>query len=307
LDGPGKLQQEGDGVKPLRQRLEAVRKKTGTPWEVLERDYVLSFILVGITETEQLSRHLVFKGGTALKKCYFGDYRFSEDLDFSTLPGSPRGAALDDEMRKACGLVRDLMNEFAPVEVTCQRYREKHPHPGGQAAYEIRVQLPWHKKPMVRVLVEITTDEKVLKDPVNRPILHGYGERISARIKAYSLEEIVVEKMRAILQQKKRMKAKGWSRSRARDYYDLWRILRAYKGSLDLKGFTGFLKRKCDVRDVKFRTAEDFFPKPVIEEVRATWDRLLGPLVVKLPSSDAIIADLRRIIAKILKPERRTK
>ncbi len=26
---------------------------------------------------------LVFKGGTALKRCYFGDYRFSEDLDFT--------------------------------------------------------------------------------------------------------------------------------------------------------------------------------------------------------------------------------
>jgi predicted nucleotidyltransferase component of viral defense system len=33
-----------------------------------------------------LREHLVFKGGTALKRCYFGDYRFSEDLDF-TLAG----------------------------------------------------------------------------------------------------------------------------------------------------------------------------------------------------------------------------
>ena len=30
-----------------------------------------------------MRERLVFKGGTALKRCYFGDYRFSEDLDFS--------------------------------------------------------------------------------------------------------------------------------------------------------------------------------------------------------------------------------
>ena len=31
----------------------------------------------------QLGELLVFKGGTALKRCHFGDYRFSEDLDFT--------------------------------------------------------------------------------------------------------------------------------------------------------------------------------------------------------------------------------
>ena len=30
-----------------------------------------------------LREYLIFKGGTALKRCYFPDYRFSEDLDFS--------------------------------------------------------------------------------------------------------------------------------------------------------------------------------------------------------------------------------
>ena len=70
-------------MKPLRLRLDDARKRLGLPWEVLERDYLLSWILAGITEVETLRDSLVFKGGTALKKCYFGDYRFSEDLDFT--------------------------------------------------------------------------------------------------------------------------------------------------------------------------------------------------------------------------------
>jgi uncharacterized protein len=49
----------------------------------IEKDYVLSWILQGIAENESLAKALVFKGGTVLKKAYFKDYRFSEDLDFT--------------------------------------------------------------------------------------------------------------------------------------------------------------------------------------------------------------------------------
>src|ERR1035441_3270182 len=52
------------------------------PESVLERDYCLAWFLTGLSRS-QLSKLLIFKGGTALKRCNFGDYRFSEDLDFT--------------------------------------------------------------------------------------------------------------------------------------------------------------------------------------------------------------------------------
>src|SRR5580692_4728380 len=55
------------------------------PEAVLERDYCLAWFLVALSRAP-LRKRLAFKGGTALKRCYFGDYRFSEDLDF-TLTG----------------------------------------------------------------------------------------------------------------------------------------------------------------------------------------------------------------------------
>lgn len=51
----------------------------------IEKDYILSWILFGISQHELLSKAVVFKGGTVLKKIYFEDYRFSEDLDFTLL------------------------------------------------------------------------------------------------------------------------------------------------------------------------------------------------------------------------------
>src|SRR5882757_3461277 len=52
------------------------------PEAVLERDYCLAWFLIALSKTP-LREQLAFKGGTALKRCYFGDYRFSEDLDFT--------------------------------------------------------------------------------------------------------------------------------------------------------------------------------------------------------------------------------
>ena len=60
-------------MRPLRTRLGDIRRRLGIRWEVLERDYLLSWVLAGIDSVPELRRSLVFKGGTALKKCYFGD------------------------------------------------------------------------------------------------------------------------------------------------------------------------------------------------------------------------------------------
>jgi len=65
--------------------LHTTRQKIGVRDQQIEKDYILSWILFGISKHEQLSKAIVFKGGTVLKKVYFNDYRFSEDLDFTLL------------------------------------------------------------------------------------------------------------------------------------------------------------------------------------------------------------------------------
>ena len=60
----------------------ARRGQRRVPEKVLELDYCLAWFLIGLSKT-RLREYLIFKGGTALKRCYFPDYRFSEDLDFS--------------------------------------------------------------------------------------------------------------------------------------------------------------------------------------------------------------------------------
>ena len=66
-------------IKPSEVQQKATR--LGVRDHQIEKDYVLSWILWGIASHAELTKKLIFKGGTALKKVYFEDYRFSEDLD----------------------------------------------------------------------------------------------------------------------------------------------------------------------------------------------------------------------------------
>ena len=51
--------------------------------DIVEKDYVLGWLLAGISRHPSLGSAWLFKGGTCLKKCYLETYRFSEDLDFT--------------------------------------------------------------------------------------------------------------------------------------------------------------------------------------------------------------------------------
>lgn len=196
----------------------------------------------------------------------------------------------------------ELLKPYAPVEILCEPHTERDPHPGGQKAYYIRASFPWHRRPQTNIMVEIAVDEELLKPYVKKTIFHNYEESLEAQVLVYSLEEIVAEKLRSILQHEKIFKRRGWTRSRARDYYDLWRILAAHRTYLDVSDFSTFLNKKCIIREVTFSEPDDFFPEGMLSFVEKTWKQWLGPLVPNLPPYKTVIDELRPQIASLLAP-----
>lgn len=282
------------------ERLRKVRLHTGVQWHVLERDYLMSWILAGVRRMPLLHDTLVFKGGTALRKCYFENYRFSEDLDFTGLQGAPTGKNLERAIQEACGIAAHLLERHGSAsDIICERYVEKRPHPGNQEAFRIQARLPWHSYPLSSVKVEITMDEEILKPVRTQKIIHQYGEPLEEEIKTYPLEEIVAEKLRATLQNAATIRRRGWTRPRARDYYDLWSILGTHRDSLDLSEFISFLRSKCVARDVVFAGPEDFFDDQLLALVRNHWNKSLEDLVPDLPGSESVISELRAQITDL--------
>ena len=286
-------------MRPLRHRIRDAAHRQEIPQQVIEKDYVLSYILAGISTHPAIKDVFVFKGGTALRKLFFGDYRFSEDLDFSA-SNSPKGKQLESALREAVDKASRLILAHGPFTVELERYLEREPHPHGQEAFTIRVQFPWHPSPLCRLKVEITHDEPVLVEPEKRRLIHGYEEDLPCDICCYRLEEIIAEKLRALLQTHQKLVIRGWNRPRTRDYYDLWRILDEFGDGLDCEQIGTLLERKSAHRGVSFRSLNDFFSDELVSEAHRHWDTNLGPFVTKLPECQEVLNRLRMLLRELL-------
>ena len=289
---------------PLRKRLEQVQHEKKANWEIIELDYALSWILIAITKHNKLANRLVFKGGTALKKCYFGkNYRFSQDLDFTDLE-KEKTNELDQFIYEIVDFATKAVKEYGDLQFKIQGYKGKGPHPTGQKAYIIRVKYPWHREPLTKIKLEITRDEEILK-PINKmQILHEYGEKFKQKIQTYSLEEIIAEKYRGLLQNQEKLKKRGWIRSRVRDFYDLWKILSEYKESLNLNNFEHFFRKKCSIKDIYFEGIEQFFLPNYLKRIEQDWEQFLETLLNELPCFDKLIIDLKKLTSKVFIKEK---
>ena len=286
-------------MKQLITRLREAAREQRVPQEVIEKDYALSYLLAGISSQGELRETLVLKGGTALKKLFFGEYRFSEDLDFSAR-GASTGGKLADSLGEAVREAGRLISVHGPFVLQIERYTEREPHPHGQDAFTIRVQFPWQRIALCRLKVEISHDEPLLMEPEFRALLHGYAEAMDCQVQCYPLEEIIAEKLRTLLQTHQKLVSRGWNRPRARDYYDLWRILRDYGEELRQPMIVDLLNRKAAHRDVSWHTLDDFFTEELVTEATRTWDTNLGTFVADLPKCSFVLKELRALLATVL-------
>jgi hypothetical protein len=287
-------------MKPLRNRIRDAALRQKIPQLVIEKDYAISYILAGVASQTMLNETLIFKGGTALKKLFFGDYRFSEDLDFSAKNFSLTSNQLETVLQKAVDETCRLISEYGAFNISLERYVERDPHPKGQESFTIRVKFPWYPGPLCRIKIEITRDEPVLMKPLKQKLIHGYEESLNVSICCYSLEEIIAEKLRTLLQTHQKLINRGWNRPRARDYYDLWRILTEFKRRLNIKKVSSLLQTKCLHRNVQYQTLNDFFSDELVSEAHKHWDSNLRPFVNDLPECQIVLDQLRILLNEIV-------
>jgi hypothetical protein len=91
----------------------ALRDEWRLRTDVIEKDWALGWMLAGIAAQPALASW-VFKGGTALRKCYYETYRFSEDLDFTVVEGGPDDP---EQVMAIFGEIADWLDEHAGLEL----------------------------------------------------------------------------------------------------------------------------------------------------------------------------------------------
>jgi len=184
------------------QEIVDVATASGLTPHVVEKDYVLGWLLWGINASEGLSTSWIFKGGTCLKKCFFETYRFSEDLDFTLKDGSHIG---DSFLRKALSGVCDNIYEHTGIEFPEEmRVFKVYENPRGQKACQGRigyrgpVSPPGKNAP--RIKLDLTADEVLVLPPAVSTVYHPYSDVPPGGmpITSYSYEEAFGEKIRAL-------------------------------------------------------------------------------------------------------------
>jgi hypothetical protein len=71
--------------------------------------------------------------------------------------------------------------------------------------------------------------------------------------------------------------------------------------SLSWERVSAVLPEKCRVRHVSLASVDQVFEDRLIDEVRATWERSVGPFVPRLPDVDTALAELRERLSVLLR------
>jgi predicted nucleotidyltransferase component of viral defense system len=233
---------------------------------VIEKDYVLGWLLAGIAQHELLSRTWVFKGGTCLRKCYYETFRFSEDLDFTIVNGGPEEP--NDLMRIFGGIAERAREEsgieFVLDDKSFQRKKNKRNHPTTQGRIAYRG--PNGSPSLPKVKIDLTSDEVLVGRPELRPIGHPYSDSLPVRgVVSYSITELFGEKLRALAE-----------RCRPRDLYDVVHMHR----HPDLIGLSGVVRRvlehKCAHVGIEVPTVAVLQSSPFRAEIENEWGNMLG-------------------------------
>jgi predicted nucleotidyltransferase component of viral defense system len=260
---------------------------------VVEKDYVLGWLLAGINAHPELSASWVFKGGTCLKKCYFETYRFSEDLDFTLRDESQiEEGFLRRTLGEVIAWVADASGIVLPADqlsfdiyknprerVSCQ----------GKVGYRGPVSPNTSAGGWPKIKLDLTADERLVLPAVRREVFHPYVDRQEGGIwiDCYAYEEAFGEKVRAL-----------GERTRPRDLYDVVNLYRHGDTRPSPAVLRDVLEQKCNYKGIPLPSVAALEPHRA--DLEAMWQNMLAHQLPLLPPVADFWAALPEIFAWLM-------
>lgn len=276
-----------------RQEIMDASREFGLSAHIIEKDYVLGWLLDGISKHNVIGKDWIFKGGTCLKKCYFETYRFSEDLDFTlTQENHLNTNFLTEAFRE----IADSVYNETGLEIPKDLIRfEIYENPRGKLSAEGKISYrgPMQQRgDLPRAKLDLTTDEVISLPPVIREVQHPYSDRPPEGIfvQCYGFEELFAEKIRALAE-----------RFRPRDLYDVIHLYHHYDVTPDYDVLNKTLKQKCDFKGILPPTAKTLAEKPERIELEAEWSNMLAHQLPALPPFEQFWQELPAVFEWLYK------
>jgi len=266
-------------------RLQANLTKHGKsiPVKTIEKDYILSWILIGISKS-YLKEILIFKGGTSLKKFYIHGYRFSEDLDFTLL----KSVSLSNLQKKFEDVYQILLKD-ANIPIRFNRIDE---HENGYTIFlnfsgplgadinKGNIKIDFTKEELLQFPLKLISLFKEYKEYYDIPA--------NIKLQVYSINEIFVEKILSIMDK---------SRNEPRDIYDTWYLI-ANKYISDIFLLKSYIEKKIKFKKLSESSILKVFDEKEIR-YRRLWEVRLKNQMIELPQFDKVYRELRRELKAI--------
>jgi uncharacterized protein len=261
-------------------------REVGVRDHQIEKDYILSWILQGIARHDHLSKVIVFKGGTVLKKVYFEKYRFSEDLDFTLLDNDISNKQISEWFTEVFETVKENAN--IPFEVINDNEYEDNQLRDVQRGINFYISyigplggLGANKK----VKVDISRSELLVFEPLMQDVFLGFTDLEDHQLLCYSLEEVLLEKMRSVMQ-----------RMQARDLYDIWYLLEIHE--MDVSFYLVEFRTKCENKGID---PSDFHNKleQRLPQYKGRWKSSMADQIQNLPDFDQVVREVVRHLKNI--------
>ena len=280
----------------IRKEIEIIALEKSVSIATIDKDWVLGHLLNAFYSIGNNKENFIFKGGTCLKKCYFENYRFSEDLDFTLLD---RDFAIN---RSFINKITKIASENTNIKFSLAEIKNQI-HNNIQQGYEVKIKfwgadhklntlIPPPNRWQTYIKLDISFSEQVFETPNNCLILHKYSDShlINEMIPSYSLLEIMSEKLRALIQ-----------RNRPRDIYDIWYIMNSSHRP-DMKAIKELLQQKAKSKNIIIESVDQFVNNEKMKKNKRAWENSLSlhlP-INSLPNFDMVYSNIHRIITSII-------
>jgi uncharacterized protein len=243
----------------------------------IEKDYALTWLLFSISKQSLLREMLVFKGGTALKKVWFEDYRFSEDLDFTLLDDAMADAEIITDFERAFEFARREANLTFQLPSSNIAH-----HDSGSLQLYVSYVGPLKGQLGSRdVKIDITRGEIIETEVLDKSIFRAYSDlEDDFKLLCYSLSEILIEKMAALM-----------GRTEPRDLYDFWYLTE--QEQMDVRDVLPDFARKAANKGL---SVSEFMGKALAKEARfkKDWENKLRSQIHELPPFEAVFREAKR-------------
>jgi predicted nucleotidyltransferase component of viral defense system len=274
----------------LQKEIATISEQLGVSKSVIDKDWMLGHFIAAIFNEPELKETLIFKGGTCLKKCWFTEYRFSEDLDFTS---KSQELELTQQHLKFIAKYVEENTEVKTHIVSLKPLKFKDRLTGYEAIIKFwgadhprNIMPPTPDRWQTKIKIEIILYEEMIFDVTQQKVTHPYPDtlKLETTIPCYKIEEVLAEKLRALIQR---------SYTAPRDYYDIWYLSNNFP-DLDWKSIVDAFHKKMRFKNLEFTGIEQLINPKSDKALKGAWKNSLGHQIQqdKLPDYETVRSNL---------------